>query len=168
MRRTSPVNPDPAGDRRRGSSSADLAPRDRGASLAYRLRAIPTLPRPELVGLWTKLIGRPPPSGLSRRLLELSVAYHLQVKAQGGLRPEIKRQLRAPAVGSSSARGSPRKASTKLPPGTRLIRQWQGRTHVVEVTSTGFLHQGQRYRSLSEIARLITGTRWSGPRFFQP
>jgi hypothetical protein len=90
------------------------------------------------------------------------------VKAQGGLRPEVKRQLRASEVASASGRGSSRKVSTKLSPGTHLIRQWQGRTHMVEVTSTGFLYQGQRYRSLSAIARLITGTRWSGPRFFQP
>ena len=56
--------------------------------------------------------------------------------------------------------------SVRPKPGTRLIREWQGRTYVVEVGDTDFLHDGNSYASLSHVARAITGTRWSGPRFF--
>ncbi len=56
--------------------------------------------------------------------------------------------------------------SKTLPPGTRLVREWHGRPYTVEVLESGFLCDGQRYRSLSEVARAITGARWSGPRFF--
>jgi hypothetical protein len=53
-----------------------------------------------------------------------------------------------------------------LKPGTRLVRQWRDQVHLVNVEADGYEYQGARYQSLSEIARLITGTRWSGPLFF--
>jgi hypothetical protein len=55
---------------------------------------------------------------------------------------------------------------TPSTPGTRLIREWHGQTHLVDVLEKGMLYQGRTYRSLSEVARVITGARWSGPRFF--
>ncbi|HEV2464484.1 MAG TPA: DUF2924 domain-containing protein, partial [Acidobacteriaceae bacterium] len=82
---------------------------------------------------------------------------------------EVKRRLRELA---DSFKSEPKRASAKLAaqfrikPGTRLIRQWQGETHHVTVCDQGFEYNGQKYSSLSEIARLITGTRWSGPLFF--
>jgi len=95
------------------------------------------------------------------------LAYKLQERVYGGLRPETKRRLRELA---SSFEKDPKKASIRLAaltkPGTRLIRQWDGETHQVTVCEHGFEYKGERYRSLSQIARLITGTRWSGPLFF--
>ena len=132
------------------------------------LAAIPRLPRATLIVRWTKAYGRPPPKGISRRLLEYVAAYHLQAQTSRGLRPAVRRKLHQLAGSgrngvSAASPPSPRKA---LPPGSRLVREWNGRSHTVEVTDSGFLYGGQQYRSLSGVARTITGARWSGPRFF--
>ena len=137
-------------------------------SVADSLAAIPSLPRAALVEQWTEAYGRPPPKGISRRLLEYAAAYQLQAQALGGLKPAVRRKLRRP-VGSGRdgvpalSRPGPKKT---LLPGSRLVRDWNGRSHTVEVTDSGFLYGDQQYRSLSGGARTITGTRWSGPRFF--
>jgi hypothetical protein len=97
------------------------------------------------------------------------LAYKLQEQAYGGLKPEVKRRLRELAAGFNR---NPRKAggkftdSIRIKPGTRLIRQWENKTHQVTVGEAGFEYNGECYKSLSVIARLITGTRWSGPLFF--
>ena len=83
----------------------------------------------------------------------------------GGLRPELRRRLRHVAEQARHG-GQVVPAAPRLKPGTRLIREWQGRTHEVVVGENGFLWQQAQYRSLSQIARAITGTRWSGPVFF--
>jgi len=90
----------------------------------------------------------------------------MQELARGGLRPEPQRQLLRIAqhfteIGEATIRDRP-----ELKPGTRLMREWQGRTYDVLVLDDGFSWQGTRYRSLSAIARQITGTAWSGPLFF--
>jgi hypothetical protein len=139
-----------------------------GDSVAKKLAAIPDRSRAELVEMWIAAYRKPPPKGLSRRLLEYAAAYHLQVKAFGGLKPSTRRKLRQLA-GSNSSSAKPLTAPAKakfLSPGTRLVREWRGKTHTVEVIEGAFLCDGQRYRSLSEVARAITGARWSGPRFF--
>jgi len=117
---------------------------------------------------WTSLFGRPPPKGMSRRLLELAAAYEAQARIHGGLKPAVRRKLlqaAQPAVGSSIEK-SRRPAPRPLSPGSRLVREWHGRSHTVEVTEDGFLYEGHWYRSLSSVARRITGARWSGRRFF--
>lgn len=132
------------------------------------LAAISSLPREVLVGRWTVAYGRPPPKGISRRLLEYAAAYHLQARALGDLKAGVRRKLRqlgGPGQNGAPAAPPPNPRKT-LPPGSRLVRDWNGRSHTVEVTETGFLYGGQQYRSLSSVARTITGTRWSGPRFF--
>lgn len=138
-------------------------------SLDERLAAIETMSRAGLIERWQAIYRRPPPKGISQRLLRLAVAYDLQAKALGGLSPAARRMLRQPApeVGDK-AKAHRSKAHRPLNPGSRLVREWHGRTYSVEVIERGYLYEGQRYRSLSEIARLITGARWSGPRFFQP
>jgi Protein of unknown function (DUF2924) len=103
---------------------------------------------------------------LSRELLARAVAHRTQELALGGLRPEPRRQLlriaqRLKQTGEATIRARP-----ELKPGTRLMREWQGRTYDVLVLDDGFSWQGTRYRSLSAIARKITGTAWSGPLFF--
>lgn len=143
-----------------------------GADVAALVR---TASRDQLAAVWQCAYRRPPPAGLSRRLLEYAAAWHLQAERYGGLKPEAKRKLKrlaAQHARDSGARspepGQPDRAKPRpaLAPGTRLIREWGGRSHVVDVVEGGCLYQGRHYGSLSEVARAITGARWSGPRFF--
>jgi hypothetical protein len=102
----------------------------------------------------------------SRELLVRAVAYRMQELARGGLRPEPQRQLRRIAQQFKETGAATVRARPELRPGTRLVREWQGRTYDVLVVDNGFSWQDTRYRSLSAIARKITGTAWSGPLFF--
>jgi hypothetical protein len=89
-----------------------------------------------------------------------AVAYKLQERAYGGLSPATRRIFAALREPPSATQ--PR----ELRPGTVLLREWQGRTHRVTVIDAGVIYGDKRYGSLSEVARVITGSRWSGPRFF--
>ncbi|MEM6464262.1 MAG: DUF2924 domain-containing protein [Pseudomonadota bacterium] len=132
------------------------------------------LPRAELVTRWHRIYRSPPPKGVKRGLLERAIAWHLQARHLGGLSPSVRRQLREAVArdggglntDNANTRARPKVASSPLTPGTRLIRQWHGRNHSVDVIEEGFVFEGRTYRSLSAIAREITGARWSGPRFF--
>ncbi|PJK28013.1 DUF2924 domain-containing protein [Minwuia thermotolerans] len=136
------------------------------------------LSRDDLVVLWQRRWRRPPPKGLSRRLLECNAAWLMQAEAQGGFTAATRRRLDALSrTGWSSGKGTGRSepagndvrlrpARRALRPGSRLIRQWHGRSHVVEVTDAGFTYEGRHFTSLTAIAREITGAGWSGPRFF--
>lgn len=138
-------------------------------SVAENLTAIPDIPRAELTERWTTAYGRPPPKGLSRRLLEYAAAYHVQTRAYGASSPTLRGKLRRTIALNNGVAGESKSnavTAKKPPPGTRLVREWHGKTHTVEVLEQGFLHDEQHYRSLSEVARAITGARWSGPRFF--
>ena len=127
------------------------------------LAVLEELPRSELVGFWKTHYGSEPPTGISRRLLIGAVAYAQQVKDRGGLSPRLSRRLKKLAGGTPvSEVAVPR----TLTPGARLVREWNSTTHVVEVVSGGYVWNGDRYKSLSAVARAITGARWSGPRFF--
>jgi len=130
-------------------------------ALAEELRELPRLDHRTLVKKWGTLYGAPPPRRVSRSLLMRAVAYRLQERAYGGLSPGIERML---ASFDEIATGKPSPA--KLRPDTVLLREWQGVKHQVTVMEDGFLYQGRRYGSLSEVARVITGAHWSGPRFF--
>lgn len=136
-----------------------------------RLAALKTASTVELKTQWRDLFGAEPPS-FNRRYLESRLGYRIQELAYGGLKPETLRRLQRLAAesvgkrkGKDRGRGS---AQPELLPitGTRLLREWQGVEHVVTVTADGFEWQGRPYRSLSAVARAITGTRWSGPVFF--
>ncbi len=96
----------------------------------------------------------------------LALAYRLQEKAFGGLRKSIRRELIRLAAEFQSTGSISVAPTASIKPGTKLIREWRGRIHEIEVLTDGFAWSGRRYRTLSEIARTITGTRWSGPRFF--
>ena len=103
------------------------------------------------------------PAQLLRRLL----AQQLQERRHGHLPPLVVRELeRARAQRSGAVIAASGSKRIELTPGTRLIRQWNGQTISVEVREDGFLWENRRYRSLSEIAREVTGAHWSGPRFF--
>ena len=135
---------------------------------AVDLTTLTQLSRAELVERWIQAHRHPPPKGLSRRLLEFSVAYQLQTKIMGGLTPTVRRKLqRRVSIAPSNLKNvDPTNKSTTLTPGSRLLRDWHGQTYAVEVLEDGFLHDGHRYSSLSKVASAITGARWSGPRFF--
>lgn len=122
--------------------------------------------RGELVGLFESLYGITPPKQISRDLLARAVAFRLQEKAHGGHSTRVRRQLRSLAEELRQTGAIEVKGTTSVKPGTRLVREWQGSLHEVTVTGDGFVYRDQRYRSLSQIARTITGTRWSGPAFF--
>jgi Protein of unknown function (DUF2924) len=130
------------------------------------LSRLPTFDIGELREQWRRLYKTEAPRHLSRELLVRAVAYRMQEVALGGLRPEPQRQLRRIAQQLKETGAATIRARPELKPGTRLLRQWQGRTYEVLVLDDGFFWQGTRYRSLSAIARQITGTAWSGPLFF--
>ncbi len=121
------------------------------------IAGIPSLSRTDLLERWRQDWGKQPPKYVSRRLLELSAAWHLQCRASGGPDKELRRLLRA---SSCAGAGKP-----TIKRGTRLVREWNGRTHHVEVLDRGFRWNDRTYRSLSSIAKAITGAHWSGPRF---
>lgn len=133
---------------------------DLAAELA-RLEAMTTF---ELRGEWRKLHGMQPPKRLSRDLMLRGIAYNLQERAFGGLSKSVLRMISSAEFGLP---GTDRKVSpVTVKPGTHLVREWNGQTHSVLVHADGVEWRGQKYRSLSVVAREITGAHWSGPRFF--
>ena len=129
--------------------------------LAQKLAELTHLSRESLAERWAAIFGAAPPPRTSRPLMIRAVAYKMQERMFGGLPTSTRRMLLGESV---TARGpSP---SRQASPGTVLLREWQGATHQVIVADDGVIYRGQRYRSLSKVARLITGSRWSGPAFF--
>lgn len=136
--------------------------------LEEEIATLPALSKAELLTKWRERLKQPPPAHLNKPILVPLFAYRLQEQAYGGLKPAYKRRLRelAESFERNPNRAKAVLSSARIKPGTRLIRQWEGQTHQVTVAEEGFEYKGERYKSLSEIARLITGTRWSGPLFF--
>ena len=128
------------------------------------LSRLPHLDRAELRELWCQLYKTETAPRLSRELLVRAVAYRMQEVAAGGPRLELERQLRRIALELQQT--GRLRILPQLKPGTRLMRESRGRSHEVLVLDDGFSWQGTHYRSLSAIARQITGTAWSGPLFF--
>lgn len=122
-------------------------------------------PRTELVDQWRALHRSEPPKGVGRRFLIGAIAHALQMRAQGRSPVSLQRRLQRVAK-SAGASSGPVSAVQPLAPGARLVREWNGSTYTVDVTEDGYLMRGNRYHSLSAVARAITGARWSGPRFF--
>ena len=161
--------------------------------LEQEVAALGDLPREELVERWIKAHDCAPPSSVRRELLVRSAAWHLQARRLGGLSSETRKRLKeaircledqigrkargdledvrsADAVSepgaAKSERSGRKKTRQSLTPGARLLREWNGRTYVVDVIEGGFVFEARVYPSLSAIARQITGVHWSGPRFF--
>jgi hypothetical protein len=130
------------------------------------LSRLPELNLGELRQQWRGLYKTQAPPNLSRELLVRAVAHRMQELALGGLRPEPRRQLLGIAQQLKQTGEATIRARPELKPGTRLVREWQGRTYDVLVLDDGFSWQNTHHRSLSAIARKITGTAWSGPLFF--
>jgi len=134
--------------------------------LGSEVAALPGMSARQLRAAWRALRCGEPMAPSSRDLLIREIAYKLQERAHGGLAPAVRRRLRALAQELERS-GAGAFAPAPLPKsGTRLLREWGGRTHNVIVLDRGFEYEGERYRSLTEIARRITGAHWSGPRFF--
>ena len=119
------------------------------------LNTLRGLDRASLIEKYRKLYGTAPPPKLSRNVITLAVAYRLQEQVYGGLNPALRRTLISGQVAVSSASI-----------GTVLIREWQGQHHTVTVKSDGVEYRGERFTSLSAVARRITGQQRSGPAFF--
>ena len=145
----------------RNSRSHKLASVEVGVEIA----GLPDRSTQELRLAWREFHRAGPPLGLSRDLLIRAVAYELQQRAHGGPGLALRRRLQSLA-GASEKGTLAVDPGLVLKAGTTLVRQWRGHTHSVLVRKDGFEHEGQRYRSLTVIAERITGTHWSGPRFF--
>jgi hypothetical protein len=123
---------------------------------------LPGMDRKELQQHWKELFGREPSPRLRRDLMIPILAYRAQEKAFGGLKESTVRLLRELALGIATEAQAAYRPRT----GTRYVREHNGKLHEVTVLDDGFEYEGQSYRSLTEIARVITGTKWSGPAFF--
>ena len=134
-------------------------------------------PQPEIAALagmttaelrmaWARLHRSEPPPRLSRDLMIRAIAYRLQEHAHGGLSPATRRRLRALTAAIEVKGPGVFDPGVLLKPGAKLVREWSGRVHSVTVLTDGFDYEGRHHRSLTGIARLITGAHWSGPRFF--
>jgi hypothetical protein len=134
--------------------------------LQGELAALSALSVRQLKERWRSMYRTEPPHRISRELLTRALAYRLQERALGGLKPSTRRLLDRFGEGVSSHRLMWLARHRKTAPGTELVREWRGTSHRVTVLADGVIYREQRYGSLSEVARLITGTRWSGPRFF--
>jgi hypothetical protein len=123
-----------------------------------RLAALADMPSADLRDLWVKLTGTPSPR-ISPKLMRLALAWEIQASVHGGLSRPTQQRL------AQLARGKTR--TTQAQGGMRLVREWNGEVHVVTVGEDKVIRWKDReWRSLSEVARAITGTRWSGPAFF--
>jgi len=125
------------------------------------LQELMSLNRSELLHLWERVFGNPPPKRCGLNLLQTALAWQFQMellsKQELAEANQVIRRIR---------KWKPPSSNLTLTPGTRLVREWQGKTHHVTVLEKGFEHEENKYRSLSAIARDITGTQWSGPKFF--
>ena len=111
---------------------------------------------------WQKIFGSPPPPYLSVAFMRRALAHEYQCRRHGRLHSSTRTALRKIAAGKPASACIPQVASA----GSHLIREWNGRTYQVEVLTKGYRMDGKEWSSLSAIARHITGTNWSGPRFF--
>ena len=154
--------------------------------IEQKVAALGDLSRDQLVALWRKNFGVDAPRGVHKGLLIRAAAFQLQHKHFGGPSSETRRLLKVAirdlkktlavkmvadadeemAVTAQPVQPAPPSERRAIQPGARLIRDWNGKSHVVDVVDGGFVYAGARYRSLSKVAGEITGTNWSGPRFF--
>ncbi len=147
---------------------ADGAPRDNTSedAVAARLQALEGMTYDELRVAWRRLYRAHPPKRVARDLLVLGVAWKIQEQVYGGLGAATKRRLTGLAKTMEQDGDLARSRVARLKPGAKLIREWRGKTHAVIVLEDGFEWRGRNWRSLSSIARELTGAHWSGPRFF--
>ena len=132
------------------------------ARIDDQLSRLATMTPVDLRSEWQTVLNEGAPD-LPASLLRRALAHRLQEQAQGGLPAAVQRML---ALLSADPAAKPLEPEIRLKPGTRLLREWNGKLHAVQVTADGLMFEERRYASLSHIAREITGAHWSGPRFF--
>lgn len=133
---------------------------ERPSELGHELALLRTLDRAALALRWKEVFGQDAPSKTAQALMVMALSYKLQESARGGLRPAYRRRL------LQSVDTKRPDSNGDLRPGTVLIREWHGITYSVTILDKGVVMQGRHYRSLTEVARFITGTHQSGPIFF--
>jgi|SRR5208337_422308 len=144
----------------------DQSSSNRSEQISAQIAALASLSMNELKIRWCDLYDTEPPPRISRELLTRAIAYRLQERAFGGPDPATRRLLERTAEDLSARRLKRVAPALRASSGTLLIREWHGAAHQVTVLDQGVVYHGKRYGSLSEVARLITGCRWSGPLFF--
>ena len=130
------------------------------------LTQLPKMERKSLLKLWHDLFGRLPSPTIYRATLIPILAYRIQEKAYGGLKESTRKRLHELAADHAIGKKSVAQAMIRPKIGTRYVREYGGKLHEVTVLETGYEYQGQVHRSLTEVAKVITGTKWSGPVFF--
>lgn len=132
------------------------------AKISTRMLELGELDRSGLRVAWIEAFKKPPPHFLSMMFMRKALIREAQCRIYGGIPTNLKRALKAVAKGKATTSA----IAPTLRPGSQLIREWNGRRYHVDVTKDGYLYDGKFHKSLSAIAQLITGTTWSGPRFF--
>ena len=130
-----------------------------------RLASLKACSITELKDHWRALYSSQPPHRISRELLTRAVAYRIQEQVHGGLKPSTRRLLLRLANDARSGRPLRPEPAPAAPAGTVLMREWHGVTHEVRVLDRGALYKRKRYRSLTEVAKVITSAHWNGPQF---
>ena len=145
---------------------------EKRASVLRQVAALDGLTTPDLKARWRELYGNEPPR-FNRQFLIKRLAYRIQELAYGGLSAATRERLAGVLneegyndLGVKTGRRALAGSEARLPPGTLLAREWDGRRHEVRVVDGGFEYQGLPFRSLSAVARHITGTQWNGPKWF--
>ena len=133
--------------------------------ITKQIQQLPSLRRDQLIPIWNQHFHSPPPETLRKELMVPLLSYRIQEKAFGGLSLQARNRLKQIAAGLAKG---PRSTKQAVSPeeGTRILRQWHGEMHEVRCTDDGLFYRGEKYSSLSKIAFVITGTKWSGPAFF--
>ncbi len=134
--------------------------------LSAEIAGLESLDLIQLRSQWKLLYETEAPPHLSRDLLRRAVAYRIQENVLGGLKPATRRLLERVANNARAHKPTKVAPTRKVGPNTILIREWGGTRHEVTILENGAIFRGKRYRSLSQVARVITGTNWSGPLFF--
>ena len=143
-----------------------LKARSPNPELDDELRQVAAEPKALLRVRYRGLFGREPPRAFGPDLLRRSVAQRMQENAHGGLSKATQRELDRLVALLIAKPDAPLTVARRARSGTVLVRDWKGKSHRVMIMEEGFGYDGRTYSNLSEIARLITGTRWNGPRFF--
>jgi len=135
------------------------------AHVSRKILGLRAMSRAQLLDLWQAVYKKAAPPGVRREILVPFLAYKIQENAYGGLKPSVRAELRRIAQ-SLKSNPSGLLGRSRIKPGSRILRRWRGEMHEVFVTESGYKYHGTSYQSLSQIARRVTGTRWSGPAFF--
>lgn len=136
------------------------------ANVAAEIAELSHLSVNDLQEQWTRVLGGPPPKNARREYLLRAVVHELQSRAHGGLSKSLRRALTKIAEIKLAPSVTTGGRTRSLKPGARLYREWKGAVHEIDVVADGYHYRGATFKSLSVIARKITGTRWSGPAFF--